>query len=219
MKLTTIDQAQRVVASKPKSVGRWIGAVLSGTIAALPLGWLLSFGASLPFFLGLFFFVLFGLLIGAVMFRIGLPCRPLGRWPVILGTCLVVLMTWTISVVKEARDFPGEMAERIVNSTRDLGGLSRDEFRTAVIIEIDDFLRQRYSPGGTIGYLKWVVASGELKDGDTPKTQQKIARPQRGTFWIVRVVLSIAFLSFGIGSQTMGLTNDSSTKSVEPDSP
>ena len=55
------------------STMRWWLAVLAGVAVTLPVAWLLSFAGTLPFFLGVFFFALFGLLIGAVIYRVAAP--------------------------------------------------------------------------------------------------------------------------------------------------
>ena len=44
----------------PGPTRRWWLGVVVAAIFAIPLAWLLSYAASLPFFLGLFFLMLFG---------------------------------------------------------------------------------------------------------------------------------------------------------------
>ena len=47
--------------------GRMAWALAAGCLLAVPVGWLLATLAMLPFFLGLFFCMLFSLFIGAVV--------------------------------------------------------------------------------------------------------------------------------------------------------
>ena len=54
-------------------------ALVAGCLLALPVGWLLATLAMLPFFLGLFFCMLFSLLVGAVVYRVGKPAAPQAR--------------------------------------------------------------------------------------------------------------------------------------------
>ena len=90
-------------AERNSTTARWWAGVVAGAIASLPLAWLLSYAAFLMFFLGLFFFALFGLLIGAVVYRVAFGNQPYSRTTVLLGTTILVAVPWTFSIVKEAR--------------------------------------------------------------------------------------------------------------------
>jgi hypothetical protein len=179
--------------------------VLVGLIVSMPFAWLLSFAGMFPFYLGLFFFVLFGVVIGAAMYRVASPGRPYGQWAVLAGTTLVVVAGWLTSVVQESRDFPADMAAEAGNRTRSIGDQTIYEYRAAVRHDVRRFLREHYPPGGTLGYVRWVLLSGELKKGQIAGVHRTLRRPQRGYKWGIRVVLSIALLAFGIGSQTFAL--------------
>ncbi|UCC29754.1 MAG: hypothetical protein JSU86_16305 [Phycisphaerales bacterium] len=190
------------------STARWWLAVVVGLIVSMPLAWLLSYAALLPFYFGVFFFALFGLLIGSAMHRIASPGRPYGRVVLVAGTTVVVLVGWTASIVKEGRDFPMDMAVKAGNRTRDIGDRTISEYRALVAEEVRRFLRERYPPGGTIGYVRWVLTSGELKKGQIASVHRTLEPVQRGFTWAARVVLSIALFAFGIGSQTLPLRPD-----------
>ena len=182
---------------------RWWAALAAGTAVSLPFGWLLSYAAALPFYIGLFFFALFGLVIGAVTYRIAAPRRPYGRFALLTGTTLIVLVGWGSTLVKESRDFPEDVAARAVRQTRDIGGRSAAEFREDVAADVRRFLAERYPPGGTFGYVRWVLTNGQLKKGDLPTVNRSMEAPQSRWGWAVRVVLSIALLAFGVSSQTL----------------
>lgn len=187
----------------PRSTpARWWVAVLVGLIFAMPFAWLLSYAGMLPFYLGLFFFVLFGVMIGAVIHRVASPSRPYNRWAVLAGTTIVVLTTWLFSLVKESRDFPHDVAVNAGNQTRSIGDQTIQEFRAAVEEDVRRFLRQSYPPGGTIGYVRWIFLSGELEREQIAGMRRPMQRPQRGYIWAIRVVLSLALLAYGVGSQT-----------------
>jgi len=192
------------------STARWWLAVVVGLVVSMPLAWLLSYAAPLPFFLGIFFFALFGLLIGAAMHRIASPGRPYGRAVLVVGTTVVVVVGWTASMLKEGRDFPMDMAVKVGNRTRDIGDRTIGEYRAVVADEVRSFLRERYPPGGTIGYVRWVLTSGELKKGQITHVHRTLEPAQRGFTWAARVVLSIALFAFGVGSQTLPLKPDTS---------
>ncbi|MDO8632368.1 MAG: hypothetical protein Q7R41_17940, partial [Phycisphaerales bacterium] len=147
------------------SLARWWSATAAGTIVSLPFAWLLSYAAMLPFYIGLFFFMLFGLVIGAVTFRIAAPGKPYRRFAVLAGTTLIVGVCWTLSIVKESRDFPTDIARDAVRRSRDIGRQSVDEYRAAVVEEVRAFLREHHPPGGVLGYARWMLLDGEIKKG------------------------------------------------------
>lgn len=184
--------------------GRWWLAVVVGTIASLPFAWILSYAAALPYFIGLFFFALFGLVIGAVAHRVAAPARPYRPSILIVGTACIVLTTWTLTVVKEAMDFPKDMVKQ-AEATRDLGGRTIAQFRAEVESDVRGFLRDRYPPGGTPGYIRWVLTNGQIQRGELAAVGRTLGVPQSGFWWAVRVVLSLALLAFGVGSQTLAL--------------
>ena len=191
----------------PGPTKRWWAAVAVAALPAFPLAWLLSYAAALPFFLGLFFFMLFGLMIGAAAFRVSAPGRPYAALSLIAGTTILVALTSGLSLIKEARDFPEDLAKRITSRTRDLSGRTAEEFRTLIASDIRTLLADRYGPGHVWGYVRWVLTNGELKRGDLPMLNKAIFLPAAQTkgWWAFRVVASIALLGFGIASQTLPL--------------
>ena len=216
---TTPEAIRSTVYAAPShSHARWWSATGVGTIVSLPFAWLLSYAAMLPFYLGLFFFMLFGLFIGAVMFRIAARGGPYRRSAVLVGTTLIVGVCWTASLVKESRDFPADLAEDALRRSRDIGRRSADEYRTAVAEDIRAFLRERHPPGGVLGYTRWMLLEGEIKKGAIPSFDQTLPRSPARIGWAVRVVLSIALLGFAVGSQTLPLSRrrDHRASPVQP---
>lgn len=202
-------------ADKGSSARWWLGALAGGAVA-LPIGWILSYAATLPFLLGPFFFALFGLVIGAVIYRVASPGKPYGSAALVLGTTMIVMLVWSETIVLESRDFPAEMAALAAKRTRTLGDRSIEEFTTQATAGVERFLRDNYAPGGTIGYVRWVVTRGRIEAGEIEGIARKLTPRQSGFVWSARVVLSIAFLAFGIGSQTLGLRlrNDPVTRAT-----
>ena len=210
-------EAQTERAGRGRSSRRWWSAVAVGIVVTLPLAWLLSYAGTLPFYLGLFFFVLFGLLVGAIVHRVASPGRPYGERTLLIGTSIIVFLGWSLSVAKEARDFPAERAEWVSRRTRDLGDRSRQEYRAKVEQQIRQYLRKEYPPGGVPGYIRWVLISGELKKGDLAAVRMSVQAPQRRYGWAIRVVFSIALFAFGVGSQTFALrlTRDPAVRAID----
>lgn len=186
---------------------RWWAAVLLGMVVSVPIGWVLSLAGTLPFFLGPFFFALLGLVIGAAVHRVACIARPYGRVTLWLGTMVLVLFCWGISLVKESRDFPEGAAISAARKTRFLGTDSVQEYRRSVADGIRRYLRENYPPGGTLGYVRWVAANGQIDKGEISGVHRTLRSAQQGAGWVVRVVLSLSFLTFGIASQTLTLRN------------
>jgi len=176
-----------------------------GCVVTPPISWLLSFAAALPFFLGVFFFALFGLVIGAVTFRVAMSCRPYARAAILSGTTAVVLLGWGLSIVKEASDFPADMSMAAADRTRDIGERSREEYQALIAGGIREWLRRTYPPGGTLGYVRWSLMSGRIEKGSVPELSRTLTRSPSGWVWALRVVLSIGLFAFGVGSQTLPL--------------
>lgn len=181
----------------------WLG-LLVGSVVSLPLAWLLGWAGTLMFFLGIFFFALFGLIIGAVVYRVAAPGRPYHRGPVIVGTTLLVASVWTVSMWQESRSLPTDVAADVANKTRDIGGLTRAEFETRVADEVRAYIGSHYSTG-IVGYMHWKLDSGEFAPGDLPTVKRLYNSGQKRWLWGVRVVLTIGLLGFGVSSQTFNL--------------
>ena len=184
---------------------RWWAAVFVGMVVSAPVGWVLSLAGTLPFFLGPFFFALLGLIIGATVYRVACVARPYSRRTLWLGTVLLVLFCWGVSLVKESRDFPKDAAAEAARKTRFLGTDSVQEYRSSVAEGVRRYLSENYPPGGTLGYVQWVVSSGQIDKGEIERVHRTLRSAQQRAGWVVRVFLSISFLTFGVASQTLAL--------------
>lgn len=191
--------------SGARSPGRFWLAILFGAAVTLPFAWLLSYAAALPFFLGVFFFALFGLVIGAFVYRLAVAHGPHSRNTVLIGTALLVGWGWGLSVAKEGYDFPVDRAKELSATTRSIGGRSLAEYETFMANGIRDYLSENYAPGGVRGYIHWVVTNGKIQRGEIPELLKSIHVSQSGWLWIVRVFLCILLYAFGIATQTLGV--------------
>ena len=189
-------------APTPRPPMRFWAGIVVGAAVTVPLGWLLAHAATLPVFIGIFFFALFGLMIGAVVHRVAAPGRPYARRTVLVGTSFLIVGGWGLSVLVEARELPMDLAKNVPDRTLDLGGRTRAEYVDYVASGIRSYLRKEYASGEAIGYLRWVVSSGELPEGSIAGVNRTLRVPQRKGWWIARVVLSIGLFAFGVSSQT-----------------
>lgn len=175
-----------------------------GLVVSLPLCWLLSYAGALMFYLGLFFFALFGLIIGAATFRVASVARPYHRKQVIIGTTMLVLVPWSLSMLKEGRDFPNDVAARTVQErSLDLKENSVAAHREIVKSDVRVYLQEQYPPGGISGYMHWVVVDGKISKTDVTSLAKNWRHGQSGFVWVVRVILSLALLTFGVATQTL----------------
>jgi len=186
--------------------GRWWLGVCIGLAVSLPLSWLLSYAGALMFYIGLFFFALFGLMIGAATFRVASVAGPYHRKHVIAGTIILVLVPWSLSMLKEGRDFADDVAARTVHErSLDLKGNTVAAHRGIVSSDVRAYLRKQYPPGGVRGYIHWVVVDGKISKTDISSLAKNWQHGQSGYVWVVRVVLSLALLTFGVATQTLPL--------------
>ncbi len=189
--------------------------MVAGSALAAVLGVVLSYGAFLMALLGLFFYLLFGLIIGAVTFRIATPggdgkdhlCHsPYARWAVRWGTAIIVLAGWGTSLAWEIHDFPHTIARNVIKKTPHLpDGMSKEAYRAKIVADTRSYLDQHYPPGGAIGYVRWMATNGRLEEGTFDAVRGDMSLSQRRGTWLIRVVLSLLFMTFGVATQTMPL--------------
>lgn len=185
---------------------RWLRAVVVGCALAIPFGILLSYVAFLMAFLGLFFYALFGLLIGATVCRAAGKGARLPRWQVIAGTTLIVLVGLGASMKWEIDGLPQDMARQAVESRQRLPeGMTKDAYVRHVETSVERYLAERHPPGGSLGYIRWVTTNGRFEKGSIEHVTKDLTRGQRRWAWGIRVVLSVVLFSFGIASLTWTL--------------
>jgi len=192
----------------------WIGwSVVSGLVAGVPAGWLLAYLAALPFLLGLFFFVLLGLVVGAIMYRFGSkapePSRAL-LWSIGTSVALAMLLS---SLWAEYRALPTSVSRRVRDSYYEsFTPQRRSELERGVRSFVESELSRKYPPGGLLGYVRWAASNGEL-------SCPRILRPatveyrllQRRTLWVLRVGLGLVMLEWTIMAQLLGLRSHGRT--------
>ncbi len=202
---TTTNVAADAVAARGFDL-RWLRAVVVGCALAIPFGILLSYVAFLMALLGLFFYALFGLLIGATVCRAAGKGARLPRWQVVAGTTLIVLVGLGASMKWEIDGLPHDMARQAVESRQRLPeGMTKDAYMRHVETSVERYLAERYPPGGTLGYIRWVTQNGRFEKGSIEHVTKELSRGQRRWAWVIRVVLSVVLFSFGIASLTWTL--------------
>jgi len=202
-------------------------ALVTGCVLAVPVGWVLATLILLPWLLGLFFYMLFGLLVGAFVYRVGSPAIPIRRPTALALGVAVTLVIWCVSLVGEYYNVRGYSlyrygedglawypvdgdAMRVVRDTFPKSSFMpeqvarmRAETRDAFLKE----LRTKYPPGGFIGFLRWSTRPDQpLQIPRVLVSSVEECKPkQHGTFWLVRLSLSLILLAGAVVSQTLGL--------------
>lgn len=200
----------------------WIGwSFVAGCCAAIPAGVMLAYVAAIPFYLGLFFFLLLGLLIGATMFRCGRRAMPVHRPTLLLIGSVVVLLTWGTTLVTEYATFPELVARRTEAAlVRRLTPAQRAEIAAKSREQVLSALLGRPYKGGVADwlagfprYLKWVARDGDMECPTILDTATfTLTAGQSKVSWAFRIVLSMALLAFSILSQYLLLARQDKVK-------
>ena len=193
---------------RPTSHGRlWFGfAVAQAMLICLcPL---LARLIWLPFYFGLFFFLVGGLLVGAATFRLARPIRPIGRRPLVGGALAVGILSFVIATAFEYRHFANTVADpprfatarnavvRAGGSLRELEDRAADAF--------DREITTHYSGVGPLAYALWTIGSGKMTlvvDGQS----ETVSTDHAGWTWLVRALAEILLLAGGLWSSIESL--------------
>jgi hypothetical protein len=197
-------------ASVPPTPTGWIGwALIAGAVVAVPIGWLLAYLAALPFMLGIFFFLVLGLITGATMFRFGSKAALPATWVLwFIGSTVAIILSLT-SLWAEYQALPGGV-KNVVRKTYYASFTQQDlaDLQAQVRSHVDSYLADQYPPGGLVGYVKWAARNGTMtvprfqKPGDV---QYRLLHKQGK--WLFRVVLCALLVEWTIMSQMLALRN------------
>ncbi len=187
--------------------GYW-KSMAAGLVVAVLLGWtLLSHGLSLPFMLGLFFFMLFGLVIGAVIFRYAEGLRPMPRGRVVAVTAAVSVACWVAALGQECLSYPHDFVEKALRHPRVyIPPNEVDRVEADLHTFIVKYLDTEYPPGGVIGYLRLAAAGRPVVVNiPTQPTPATIAPMVPAWVWWSRTVLSVVLMYVAVWSVTRDL--------------
>ncbi len=182
-------------------------AAAIATLIALPFMLLLMFCAWLPYWFGMYFFILGGLLFGAIWFRQVNHLRPIPAMAVYLRMALVLAVLFGVYMGSEyvvkrmhlARGVADAAAKRVPVHSLTEKQTRYDE----AMVHVDQTLAE-HGPG-PIGYYVWNATDGKV----SPLPQYgggSTVLPQRGAYWVTRVVLSMVLLTLGMRMGVKELT-------------
>jgi hypothetical protein len=167
-------------------------------------GFLLARLIWLPFYFGLFFFLVAGLLAGALSYRIARQARPVTRGRIIRGVFLVavgatlVTLIWEYEhVAKTISEQSGQakFAEALRAAVK--AGRPPAEIRNAATAEFRSALQKTYPPGGVVGYIRWAFSAGEMSL-EVQGCKDTVAIGHRGYAWMLRTVIGMILLAAGL---------------------
>jgi len=202
------------------------------------IGALLGYLAQLPFFLGVFFFMLLGLVPGAVLFRYADPIRPVPGRHLLAGSISILIVVWVLASYVEYLSLQQRVAVKVRNTITGgfPDGYRRDILNDHVADLVREDLRKRYGSEGMVGYVKWAADSGRIEipagtirlpsvngGADRQPVELSLPKPaiyrlpQPALLWCIRVGLSFVLLIFALILQIVPLRKPDSTQNAEPD--
>lgn len=194
--------------------GRLIGALAVGLLLAVPIGALLSLAGLLVFYLGLFFFLLFGMMLGASMFRVLKKVRPVATGSLVTVGLIVALFAFGVSLWVESVRVPWHVAkkanyalplsgERVTEANAEAARQDLEHQRALVAKEAAETIAKRYPPGGLIGYVRWAATDGKLEfvapNRDAGKIHYQLSQGPIG--FCIRLAICAAFICIGVLAQ------------------
>ena len=187
--------------STPSRPARWWMAVVLAILLLIPLAWLLARLIWLPFYFGLFFFLVAGLLVGAASFRVARSARPLVKSRLVTGVCLATVFTTGVAVFWEYHGFSASVAADrrfpVAKNAAISAGETVGAVKTEATAEFRRVLWAEWPPGGAIGYVRWAASSGTMSLTVRGSTEV-ITNPHRGYTWPLRTTAAAILLALGL---------------------
>jgi hypothetical protein len=207
------------MASQATSRRYVLGCVLV-TVIGVALSKLLASAGLLPFvfgIVGVFFFMLVGLILGAILFRCGAGARPMRRGVLLVSVLVPTLAISAGTVVFEYRSVVVDNAEqalRVQNKNPRDRKFAAEKRQMRRMIE--SYWRARFAVGGVAGYVAWTLRGSKFKIGPTDADERVVVEhKQAGVLWLIRAVISFVALGWAMGGQVWPL----SKRPVEEDVP
>jgi hypothetical protein len=207
--LNALDAAELPPPTTAGDGGRWLRAIAAGLLVGVPVSVLLSFAGLLPFYLGPFFFLLFGLAVGAGVFRVARPMRPVWRVSACAAAAAVIIPIFLASLRLEYAQLGPHAGKMVAKKVRELPpGMSPRQFRRTVGKKLREQITAEYPGSGLLAYICWAATSGRcelnLPAGAHPPTATYILS-QSPVGWTLRVLVSLILLTGAVLSQVLPL--------------
>lgn len=197
---------------------RIFAAIGAGIVLLSALCWLLARVVWLPFYFGVFFFLVAGLIAGSAAFRIARAARPLRRREVLACVAVQWLVAVAIGLFWEYRNVRNTIGDAPRFGESRLAAYGRGESARrvdeAASTTFDRLLRERFPPGGTRGYARWAMGGGRARLVLPDGTRDDVSIPHRGSAWIVRTIGAYFLLAAGLWAPLESLRSRTPTDNV-----
>ncbi len=185
----------------------WWRAVLVAAIITVPLNWLLGSLLWLPYYSGLFGFLVEGLIAGAVAFRVARAARPVTKWNRMVGIALLVVFSINVLLLFEYHHFRNKIAlpPKFVTTRNRIIRQEKDEAaRVAAVRAVEtqaqqafaNMLANNFPPANAYGYARWATVAG-VADIEVQGERERIEARHRGWIWPVRTGIGALLLALG----------------------
>lgn len=196
---------------------RYLAGCALVSLVGIGLARLLSTAGLLPFVfgvVGIFFFILVGLIFGAVMYRFGRQHPPSGRLLLIVSALVPTLVTGLATLVFERDSFLTSTAQQILRANR-INPKRSARQQARVRDQLSSYWRDHHGSDGALGYVRWAAFGSPFRCGPPDGRKLRIVHPQAGLRWLLRTIISFAAMGWAILSQVYPL-GQPATAAPEP---
>ena len=189
------------------------------TLIGIPFIILLMYCAWLPLLMGMYFFILGGMIVGAVWFRLASRVRPVPVGAVRLRMFAMLAVLVAIYLLSEYKVKIGHLDRDMAELTIRMRSVNSLAERQAREKEAADHVQQslrEYGPG-PIGYLVWAATDGQVPPMPQYTGKEGLPLPQRRAFYVMRVVVSIVLLWYGLRIMAKDLAKPDEPEEIAED--
>jgi len=185
----------------PQQRKTWWAALAMAFGLLIGLDWLLARLLWLPFYFGLFFFLVAGLIVGGISFRVARGARTLSKGRILSGiivvSCLSSLVTtyWEYRFIAATAGEPPKFAAARNAAMRQ--GRSSKDIRRQAAAAFRRQLAERFPPGGVVGYVRWAQATGKMEIKVQGFTET-VSIQQHGLVWPMRTLAALLLMAAGL---------------------
>ncbi len=179
----------------------WWSALAIAFVLLVGLDGVMAVLIWLPFYCGLFGFLVAGLIAGGVSFRVARRARPLSWKRVLAGVFLLavlstfVMVGWEFWYISSTIGDPPKFAR--LRNTAMRKGESPDGIGEAAARRFRERLAADHPPGGALGYARWAMGTGKMRlelDG----ASETVSIGHQGFAWPARTVIACLLTALGL---------------------
>src|SRR5262249_3294681 len=194
------------------------GAILASTVFSLPLLWILARVIWLPMYFGVFFFLVGGMLAGAVGFRVARRLRPLPTRRIVSSVATIGIVAVIVGLTFEYTYRAETIGEPPLFSEARADALKRRVSTHSILAgatnPLRSFLSSELPPGGPIGYLHWAATSGRVRLRLSGGFSDEVVLGHTRWTWIIRTLGAYGLFIAGLWYQFEALRAAAPTTNV-----